>query len=153
MWVSTLIRPEGNPSRVRVVRPGEPRCPEVPMKQAWNKFKKILSKGRKHLTREETKRAHFILNDPALEPVLDKILEFLEYISAASRGEYRASVEVIVTIVAAILYLIWVMDLIPDFIPVAGYLDDIAVISMAASMCARDLERFSKWKKKGGRTR
>ena len=42
------------------------------MKQAWNKFKKILSKGRKHLTREETKQARWILNDPALDPVLDQ---------------------------------------------------------------------------------
>jgi uncharacterized membrane protein YkvA (DUF1232 family) len=118
------------------------------MKQAWNKFKKILSKGRSHLTRQETKEVLEILRSPALDSVVDQILEFLEYISAASKGKYKASTEVVVTIVAAILYLLWVMDLIPDFIPVAGYLDDIAVISTAASMCARDLERFSKWKKK-----
>lgn len=123
------------------------------MKQAWNKFKTILCKGRQYLTREETKRVQGIISNPSLDPVFDQVLEFLEYISAASRGEYRASVEVIVTIVAAVLYLLWVMDLIPDFIPVAGYLDDIAVISTAASMCAHDLERFSKWRKKGRRTR
>ena len=123
------------------------------MKQAWNKFKKILAKGRSHLTRKETKEVLETLRSPALDPVVVQILEFLEYIAATSHGEYRASVEVIVTIVAAVLYLLWVMDLIPDFIPVAGYLDDIAVISTAASMCARDLERFSKWRKKGRRTR
>lgn len=121
------------------------------MKQAWNKFMMILSKGRRYLTREETKRVQGIISNPSLDPVFDQVLEFLEYISAASRGEYRASVEVIVTIVAAVLYLLWGMDLIPDFIPVAGYLDDIAAISAAASMCARDLDRFSKWRKRGGR--
>jgi len=121
------------------------------MKQAWNKFKKIVAKGRSHLTRKETREVLEVLQNPELDPVIDQILEFLEYISATSRGKYKASVEVIVTIVAAILYLIWVMDVIPDFIPVVGYLDDIAVISAAASMCARDLERFAKWKKRGGR--
>ena len=153
MWVSTYARAQGDPYAGAGSEPGRSICPEVSMKQAWNKFKKIVARGRSHLTKKETKEVLEILRSPALDSVVDQILEFLEYISASSRGKYKASTEVIVTIVAAILYLLWVMDLIPDFIPVVGYLDDIAVISTAASMCARDLERFSKWRKKGGRAR
>ena len=54
----------------------------------------------------------------------------------------RTKAKAILTLAAAILYLLWIMDLIPDFIPVAGYLDDIAVISTAAYSFITGRERF-----------
>ena len=41
--------------------------------------------------------------------------------------------------VAAVAYLVWPFDLIPDFIPVIGYLDDAGVLMVAALFLVRDV--------------
>jgi uncharacterized membrane protein YkvA (DUF1232 family) len=40
---------------------------------------------------------------------------------------------------AAVAYLIWPFDLIPDFIPVIGYLDDAGILTAAALFLVRDV--------------
>jgi len=45
----------------------------------------------------------------------------------------------------AILYLINPIDLIPDFIPVLGWLDDAAVMAAAASAISTDIEDYQIW--------
>ena len=52
----------------------------------------------------------------------------------------------IVAIIAALLYVLNHFDLIPDSIPVIGYVDDIAVLSLAYGMIKVDLEKYSEWK-------
>ena len=46
-----------------------------------------------------------------------------------------------VLVAAALAYVISPIDLIPDFIPVIGYLDDIAVIALVAGVVGADLRR------------
>jgi uncharacterized membrane protein YkvA (DUF1232 family) len=41
--------------------------------------------------------------------------------------------------VAAVAYLIWPFDLIPDFIPIIGWLDDAGVLMAAAVFIVRDV--------------
>ena len=41
--------------------------------------------------------------------------------------------------VAAVAYLIWPFDLIPDFIPIIGWLDDAGVLTAAALFIVRDV--------------
>ena len=41
--------------------------------------------------------------------------------------------------VAAVAYLVWPFDLIPDFIPVIGWLDDVGVLTAAALFLVRDV--------------
>jgi uncharacterized membrane protein YkvA (DUF1232 family) len=41
--------------------------------------------------------------------------------------------------VAAVGYLFWPFDLIPDFLPVIGYLDDAGVLTAAALFLVRDV--------------
>jgi len=91
------------------------------------------------------------MNIPILQPVVDHISDFLGMINAVAKGKYKVSVQVIITSVAAILYLISVFDLVPDFIPAVGLLDDIAIVSAAASVCGHDLAKYRKWRdrKKG----
>lgn len=51
----------------------------------------------------------------------------------------------LITLTAAILYLVNPLDLVPDFIAGAGFVDDLAVIKLALSAINSDLERFSAW--------
>jgi len=52
----------------------------------------------------------------------------------------------IAAIVAALLYVINPFDIIPDIIPVIGYLDDAAVIAACLAMVRQDLHNYKLWK-------
>ena len=53
--------------------------------------------------------------------------------------------QTIVLAIAALIYFVSPFDLIPDFIPVAGYLDDVAVISFVVDSIKTDLDKFFEW--------
>ncbi|GAB2765548.1 YkvA family protein [Salinimicrobium soli] len=53
---------------------------------------------------------------------------------------------VIASIGGALLYVLSPIDLIPDFIPVVGYLDDAAVFAACLKFVQEDLEKYRMWK-------
>ena len=53
---------------------------------------------------------------------------------------------VIAAVVFAILYFINPFDIIPDFIPGIGYIDDIAVIAFIFASIEVELKKYAKWK-------
>lgn len=66
-------------------------------------------------------------------------------------GEYAGiATRDLLTMVAAIIYLISPFDLIPDFVPVAGYIDDAAVIAWLFESLGDELAQFRKWEKQSG---
>lgn len=78
--------------------------------------------------------------------LLDDLLLLVRLVRASVNGAYTGfSVQKLVTIVAAILYLISPLDVIPDFIPVAGYADDAAVIAWVLNSLAEELKGFKSW--------
>ena len=52
----------------------------------------------------------------------------------------------IATIIGALLYLLNTVDLIPDVIPVVGFIADAAVLALAVSMVKIDVEKYKQWK-------
>lgn len=62
-------------------------------------------------------------------------------------GEYRTIPWwAISAIVFTLLYVISPVDLIPDFIPIIGYLDDAAVVSVCLMLVEQELHTYKKWK-------
>lgn len=52
------------------------------------------------------------------------------------------------TLVFILLYVLNPLDLIPDFIPVIGYLDDVSVLMAGLNLIQTDLRSYIKWKEK-----
>lgn len=62
-------------------------------------------------------------------------------------GQYRnVPWFVIATIVMALLYVLNPLDIVPDFIPGLGYIDDLAVLSMGIGWIETDLHKYLDWK-------
>ena len=67
-------------------------------------------------------------------------------IRACAKRTYSATPwESLVLAVAALVYFVSPIDLIPDPIPVIGYIDDAAVIAFVALSIRSDLDNFRKW--------
>ena len=62
------------------------------------------------------------------------------------KKEYEVQPKVLVTIVAALLYLLKGKDLISDKIPVIGMTDDIAVLGVALKLIEPDLNAYRAWR-------
>ena len=60
-------------------------------------------------------------------------------------GRYTAPVATILAAVAALIYFVEPFDLIPDTVPVFGFLDDVAVITWVARMNISEISKFRKW--------
>lgn len=61
-------------------------------------------------------------------------------------GRYRALPKrSLVAIVAALLYFLDPLDLLPDFLPLFGFADDAAVLFWVASRMRKDLDAFLRW--------
>lgn len=52
----------------------------------------------------------------------------------------------IMSIAGTLLYVFLPFDIIPDFIPVVGYLDDASMVALCIKMAKADLEKYRMWK-------
>lgn len=87
----------------------------------------------------------------SLKGPLEKVWEDLQLmfgiVIAWISGEYReVPIGSIIAIIAAVLYFVSPIDLIPDFLPVAGYLDDVFVIGLVINQVRADLNKYKDWK-------
>jgi len=65
-----------------------------------------------------------------------------------SKGNYTdAPWSTIAAATGAVIYFVSPIDIIPDVIPVIGYLDDAIVIKLALDFSGDDLKKYAAWKK------
>jgi uncharacterized membrane protein YkvA (DUF1232 family) len=73
-------------------------------------------------------------------------MAMIRLIRAYYRGEYRdISRQNFVIIVAAVLYFLTPADVISDWIPITGFVDDALVVSVALGAVRDDLDAFMGW--------
>ncbi len=53
----------------------------------------------------------------------------------------------VITLLAAVLYFVSPIDIIPDFLPLIGHLDDMIVFGFVTDAAKVDLKKYEKWKK------
>jgi len=62
------------------------------------------------------------------------------------RGRYRLPWKTVAALSAALAYFLSPVDAIPDFIPLAGFIDDAAVLSLVFGAAEADLRRYCEWR-------
>lgn len=76
----------------------------------------------------------------------NRLNALLKMLKAYFRGEYKEIPKAtILKFLAAIIYFVWIVDLIPDFLIGFGYLDDAALLAWVVSSFKKDLNRFEEW--------
>jgi uncharacterized membrane protein YkvA (DUF1232 family) len=91
-------------------------------------------------------------NAGPLRKFLEEFRLFVSLLGDWSRRRYpRAPFWTIAAIVVALLYVLNPLDLVPDFIPFVGYVDDATVFVACLAMVRKDVARYRKWQEEGDR--
>ena len=73
---------------------------------------------------------------------------FISLLRSYIRKEYKEiPLGTIVAVVAALAYFLAPVDVIPDFIPGFGFVDDASVIAFCFLSCKNDIDNYRKWRK------
>lgn len=121
-----------------------------------NKAQKFIKDKSKKITEEDLKKVlekqkeieDKFRGESPLAKFLSEVKTLFSLLNDYFTGKYK---EVpwwtISSIVVALLYVLNPLDLIPDFIPVVGYVDDALVIAACSAIIKLDLEKYIAWKK------
>ena len=124
---------------------------ESSIKEYISKAKKIINDDEKlkKLIEDVLKKLKEISSDKKTSAKLnDSLRLFIRIIHAYTSKEYTyVPWKTICLIVAGLIYFIYPVDLIPDFIPVSGLIDDVALIAWIYESIQDDIEKFLEWEK------
>lgn len=83
-----------------------------------------------------------------LGEIWDTLGALIRLLRAWARGRYTVVPwRTLVFAIAGVLYFVDPLDLIPDPIPVIGYLDDATVLAFVLRAIRKDVERFLAWER------
>lgn len=89
-----------------------------------------------------------IASNDTLHKYLADIKLYFQMLGDVFTGKYKKEpVGTIAAIVGTLLYVLSPIDIIPDFIPVVGYLDDAAMLAVCLNFTRFDVEEYKKNKK------
>lgn len=99
----------------------------------------ILNETATKLADEESK-------DNKFKQLFEVAFTLIRLVRSYASGEYRAiKSSTIVSGLAVLLYVLSPVDLIPDFIPVVGFLDDLSLVSWFVGKFQGEIIRFREW--------
>ncbi len=82
-------------------------------------------------------------NKKRVAEFFEKVKTFLRLLRAYISGEYREIPwKSLLLIIGSLIYFMMPLDLIPDFIPVMGFADDISIIFLVFKSIAQDIRAF-----------
>ncbi len=113
---------------------------------SWsNKAKEYLNDKEK--TSGLLQKFQEFLQDGRLAEIKDNMLECINYVRDIISGKYKDySVAALLSILAGIIYVVSPIDIIPDFLPIAGMVDDAAVFLFIVQSVNGELEKYRKTK-------
>ncbi len=81
-----------------------------------------------------------------IKAVREQLNLLTRMLKAYATGTYRdIPWKTLVSIIAVLIYFVSPLDFIPDFLPVIGITDDIALVLWLVNSIGKDLDRFRQW--------
>lgn len=119
---------------------------------ALNQARKLISnpaKARKVMNKA-LKKSNRVKGDQGLVASLkENVILFFSMLADFFSGKYRGlPLKSGVKILAALLYFVFLIDLIPDFLAVIGIVDDAAVLAWVINSLGADIDDYKAWKNK-----
>lgn len=121
-------------------------------------FKKFVGKAEEYI--KKPTRVKQLLNDAYTKAsekndlgtiaheAWETLQTLLRLIRASVSGEYTGlPTSTVVAAVAVTIYFLSPIDFIPDFIPVLGLLDDVALVAWFSTTIKEEMDRFAEWEK------
>ncbi len=103
----------------------------------------VLNEAANKLTDKESKTNKF-------RQLFEVALTLVRLVRAYISGDYREiPTSTIVSGLAVLLYVLSPIDLVPDFIPVVGFLDDLSLVSWFMGKFQGEITRFREWEQTG----
>lgn len=100
----------------------------------------------KLLTQVTHKVQHSVLPKEKAQEMKGYLQTLSRMVKAYYKGDYRAiQVKSLLVILAGLLYFVAPLDMIPDFIPVSGLLDDFTVLLWVVQQIREEIEAFQQW--------
>ncbi len=88
------------------------------------------------------------LSGNGLAEFKEQLLLLTRLVKAYVSGEYRqVPWQTLIRVVAVLIYFVSPIDFIPDFLPIIGLTDDVALMIWLFSSLRTDLEAFSQWER------
>ena len=119
----------------------------------------FVNKGAEKITTDDVERVisksekilEIVRKIPVLGRYLEDIIVMLQMLIDYIKGEYKeVPWWVIASVTFALVYLLSPIDVIPDFIPVIGYIDDAFVIGICLLLIENDLQTYREWRFNNG---
>lgn len=101
----------------------------------------------KKLIDQVKERLDTVSHNPKVQSAMEPILVFKRMIQAHRSGEFRVSKKTLGLIVLALVYFVTPLDIIPDFLPLIGFADDLSVLIAVYKSISQEVEEFRSWEK------
>lgn len=101
----------------------------------------------KKLIEQVRERLDTVSHNPKVQSAMEPILVFKRMIQAHRSGEFKVSKKTLGLIVLALVYFVTPLDIIPDFLPLLGFADDLSVLIAVYKSINQEVEEFRSWEK------
>ncbi|WP_316798571.1 YkvA family protein [Pedobacter frigidisoli] len=121
-------------------------------KKSQSRASAILKDKSKVSVTVENALGKAVSNRSDLEGVWDKMVLLLAVSKDFINGNYTAIPKrSIIAILGGLVYFLSPIDVVPDFVPVLGFIDDIFVLNLVYKQVLKDLEEYKTWKEGQGK--
>jgi uncharacterized membrane protein YkvA (DUF1232 family) len=114
----------------------------------------VLEADLEYILDEEETLKEKLKDSSYLERFTKDLMLFMSLITDYYQGDYRdIPYKTISAAVIGVLYVLNPIDIVPDFIPVIGYVDDALVLSFCLKLVEKDLKKYQVWKEQQPKTK
>lgn len=87
------------------------------------------------------------INHPSWKKYKDKLILMFQFLKDVKLKNYPETPwKTLAAMIFTILYIINPLDIVPDFIPILGYIDDLTVFGFALKLINKDLDLYQDWR-------